>query len=65
MKNPEFSVWMAWLGATLVAAVTMSAFAFSTFETKGEAMEKKHDIVKSLDEIKTELHELNRKVDNL
>lgn len=31
--------WVAWIGATLTAAIGMTAYAFSNFETKNHAAE--------------------------
>jgi hypothetical protein len=48
MKNPSMVTWVRWLGATMLASLTLTAFAYTNFETKDEAKEKKQDIVKSL-----------------
>lgn len=62
MKNPSMITWVGWIGATIVAACIFCAFAFTNFETKDEAKDKKADIVKSLDEIKTEIHEIHKEL---
>lgn len=39
--NPfPMATWLAWIGAILVASMTMVAYAYSTFETKDAAREK-------------------------
>jgi hypothetical protein len=58
MKQPPMVTWIAWLGATLVAAVTYTAFAYTNFETKDSARESKSDIVQRLDRIENKLDEL-------
>lgn len=50
--------WIAWLGSTLVAALTLSAFAFGTFETKQDAKDKKQDLVERLVRIEAKLDRL-------
>lgn len=52
------SMWIAWLGATLVAAVSMSAFVYSNFETVEHAKETKAEIKDMFSEIKSELKEI-------
>lgn len=47
--------WIAWFSATLVAAVTLTAFAYQNFETKQDAQEKKSDIIQRLDRIENML----------
>lgn len=37
-------LWLPWLGATVIAALTMSAFVFGNFETKEDAKEKVHNL---------------------
>lgn len=57
MKRPLFSEeqWIAWIAATGTAALTMAAFAYSTFETKEHSAENKTDIVSRLDRIEEKL----------
>lgn len=49
--NLKPEVWISWVVATATAALTMSAFAYSTFETKEHALERKQDILKRLESI--------------
>lgn len=58
MKNPKLETWVSWLAATLVAALTLSAFAFTTFQTKDDAKESKADLVQRLDR-------MEHKIDNI
>lgn len=53
--------WIAWLGATVVACMALTAFAYQNFETKDDAKEKKSDIVQRLDRIETKLDELRNR----
>ncbi len=43
--------WLAWLGATVVAAMTMAAYAFSTFETKDFSELRSVSLERRLDRI--------------
>lgn len=47
--------WIAWIGATVAAAVMLSAYAFTNFETKEESKEKRESIEKRLDRIDDKL----------
>ena len=47
--------WIAWIGATMVAALTMAAFAFTTFETQDHAKESKADLNQGIIEIKNDM----------
>ena len=56
--------WIAWLGATLVAAMTYTAFAYSTFQTKDESRHVQQYFVERLNRFETKLDrvlENNRK----
>lgn len=57
MKKGLFSTeqWIAWLGATVTAALTMAAYAFSTFETKADVKDIFQLIDKRLDRIEVKL----------
>lgn len=57
MKNPGFPIWIGWMGATVAAAMCLSAFAFTTFQTKDEAKDSKQDIVQRLERIEQKLDE--------
>lgn len=65
MKNPTLTTWVTWIAAIMVAAFTLSSFAFGTFQTKDDARETKSDIVKALDEIKAEQHEIHAEIREL
>ena len=52
MKTKE---WIQWLGATLIAGLTLSAFAFTNFQTKEEAGTVQDMILKRLDRIEEKL----------
>lgn len=43
--------WITWVGAAVAAAVGLSAFAFTQFETKMDSMDKRTAIEKRLDRI--------------
>ena len=49
-KGWNFSAtqWIAWLGATAVACVGLTSFAYQTFQTKEEARDDKADVVQRL-----------------
>jgi len=60
--NPfTVSEWIAWLGATIIACASLTAFAYQTFQTKDAASEHKTDIVHRLDRIETKVDELLKK----
>lgn len=50
--------WVAWIGATVAAALTMAAFAFATFETKEHSKEVKEDIAERLTRIESKIDDL-------
>lgn len=59
IKNPfGMSQWIAWISASVVAAATLSAFAYTNFQTKENAKEFKDDIEKRLDRIENKLDKL-------
>lgn len=62
MRPPLFSTaqWIAWLGAILSAGAVACAFAFTTFETKEDAKEKKSDITQRLIRIEDKLDQMKR-----
>ena len=64
MAEPNFKAvdWLKWMGATVVASVTLTAFAYSNFETKTDAKERKAEIVKSIDELKESIKELTKEM---
>lgn len=47
--------WIAWIGATVAAALTGLAFAYSTFETKDNAHEHMGTVEQRLDRLETKL----------
>lgn len=55
MRKLSVEQWIPWIAATATAALTMAAYAFSTFETKEHAAENKGDIVHRLDQIDAKL----------
>ena len=54
--NPfSASTWIAWLGATVFAALTIVAYAYAVFETKDESKAKHEAEQKIIDTHHTEL----------
>lgn len=47
--------WIAWIGATVTAAIIACAFLFQTFATKSEAMQINDGTEKRLDRIESKL----------
>jgi hypothetical protein len=47
--------WIAWLGATVAAAATIVAFAYSNFQTKDEARIYEGNSTQRLDRIETKV----------
>lgn len=47
--------WIPWIGATLVATMAYTAFAFQTFETRDHANESKSQMMKNVDENKGDI----------
>lgn len=47
--------WLAWLGATLVAAVTLSTAATGLFETKADSKDKRDQIIMRLDRLESKI----------
>jgi len=54
--------WIAWLSATVVAALTLSAFAFQTFQTKDQAREDKKDLKELILEIRNDVKEIKNRL---
>lgn len=52
------SQWISWIVATATAALTICAYAFTTFETKLDSLEKKSAIEKKLDRMDEKLDRL-------
>ena len=65
----KMNQWIAWLGATIVAALTMASFAFTTFETKDHVQETKQDLRLEIREMRMETMQrfdrLESKIDEL
>lgn len=57
----EGKQWIAWLGATLIASVTMCAFVYSNFETVDHAKETRQEFREMLQEVKADVKELLRR----
>jgi len=55
-RNP-FGVaqWIAWLGATVAAAVTLTGFAYQNFQTKDDARHVEETLIRRLDLMETKL----------
>lgn len=51
MKEPSFTTWVYWLGATITAAMMLTSFAYSNFQTKTEAAVLKNDLERRLERI--------------
>lgn len=58
MKHISTEQWMTWIGATLMAAITMVGFIYTNFESKADYKDWKDDLEKRLERIE-------RKVDTL
>ena len=52
---------MAWIAATTTAGITMTSFAYSTFETKGHAESMLQILVDRLNRIENKLDRLIEK----
>ena len=52
--------WVYWIVATSTAALTMTSFAYSTFELKEHSKEVKEDIVSRLDRIEQKIDQIKR-----
>lgn len=50
--------WITWLGATVLACMTLSAFAFVTFDTKDNAKERSDGLEKRLSRMEDKLDDL-------
>jgi hypothetical protein len=51
VSPPMFAVadlWLPWMGATVIAALSMSAFVFKNFETKEDAKDKNQSLERNL-----------------
>ncbi len=59
LENP-FTIpqWIAWLGATVAAAVSMMVYAASTYETKEHSKEVRDGVERRLDRIESKLDRL-------
>lgn len=56
---PEFKLRLIeWIAGVAVTLVALTAYAYTTFETKEDAREKKGDIVQRLDRIETKLDQM-------
>ena len=51
----EEGQWIAWIGATIVAAIIGTSFVYANFQTKADALEQKGDIVQRLDRIESKV----------
>jgi hypothetical protein len=51
--------WISWLVATVTAALTMSTFVYSNFETKQNSAERINTLEKRLDRIENKLDRIN------
>lgn len=67
VETVKFSAvqWISWLGATLVACVTLTAFAYNTFQTKNEADKTEARQMDGRREILDQIHNLDNKLDTL
>lgn len=73
MRALSWDQWVAWIAATVVAAITMTAgvivHAYGTFETKDAATQKQALVSKSQDEknldIARRLERMEQKIDDL
>lgn len=55
MPKIKAEQWIAWILATATAALTMAAYAFTTFETKDHSKEIKSDLSERLNRIDQKL----------
>ena len=51
MSNIAFSTWVSWIAGIIVTAVTLTAFAFSTFRTETKAREFETRVERKLEKI--------------
>lgn len=61
--NFTFQQWVAWIGASLAAGVSIVVFAFTTFEPKESVQEFKSTITRYLDRIELRLDRIEHKID--
>lgn len=57
--------WITWLGATLTACVTLTAFAYQTFQTKADADQVEVRRRDGRKEILDQIQNLDRKIEIL
>lgn len=61
--------WAQWAVATIIAAVTLTAGAFTTFKTKNDSDKEKTEvkslILESKKDILREIDRLDKKIDNM
>ena len=50
--------WAQWAVATIVAAVTMTSFAYTNFETKDDSRRSEQTVEKRLDRIENKVDQL-------
>lgn len=56
------SQWIAWMGATIAASLTLSSFAFTYFESKADALVKRQSVETSLQIISADVKDILRKM---
>jgi uncharacterized protein Yka (UPF0111/DUF47 family) len=54
----KFEIWVAWLAATVTASITLTAFAYTNFETKDHSKEAQDNLVKRLDRIEEKIDQI-------
>ena len=61
LVNLEQGQWIAWIAATIAAAITLTGFVYANFQTKSEAVEQKGDLIQRLDRIEAKVDQLIQK----
>lgn len=62
MKHTQMT-FVGWLASTFVAAMTMSAYVFTNFETKENSRVTKSELKETLGELRDDIKEIRRIVE--
>ena len=57
--------WLAWLGATLAACVTLTSFIYANFETRAGSEQTQESNQATLSEIKSSLNTMQQSIDRV
>jgi uncharacterized protein Yka (UPF0111/DUF47 family) len=58
------ATWIAWLGATVMAAATMMAYAYATFDTRDAAKDREGSVVQRLDRMEDKIDHILEQTKN-